>query len=84
MWGFLRRGLFSIFALFVISFLVFLLTNVVPGSPASAVLDVDTPEEEVRAWQNEQKEAPAYIMLPTAEQKRIIKMHEKALKDILY
>ena len=63
MWGFVRRGLFSVFALFVISFLVFLLTNVVPGSPASAVLDVDTPEEEVRAWEEEHN-----LHLPVTDQ----------------
>ena len=33
MWELLRRAAFSVLALFVISFLVFLLTNVVPGSP---------------------------------------------------
>jgi len=41
-------------------------------------------EEQVRGWQNGQKEGRAYIMLPTAEQKRVRMMHEKALKDILY
>ena len=63
MWELLRRAAFSVLALFVISFLVFLLTNVVPGSPASAVLDVDTPEEEILAWEREHN-----LHLPVTEQ----------------
>lgn len=50
---YLRRAAFSLLALFVISFLVFLLTHVVPGSPASVVLDPDTPEEEILDWERE-------------------------------
>ena len=63
MWEILRRAAFSVLALFVISFLVFLLTNVVPGSPASAVLAVDTPEEEILAWEREHN-----LHLPVTEQ----------------
>ena len=47
MWEYVRRAAFSVLALFLISFLVFCLTHVVPGSPASVVLDTDTPEEEI-------------------------------------
>ena len=63
MWELLRRAALSLLALFVISFLVFLLTNVVPGSPASAVLDVDAPEEDILAWEREHN-----LHLPVTEQ----------------
>lgn len=53
MWEYFRRAAFSALALLVISFLIFVLTHVVPGSPASAVLDVDTSEEEILAWERE-------------------------------
>mgnify|MGYP001379464126 CR=1 FL=1 len=49
----IQRVSFSIFALFVISFLLFLLTNVVPGSPATAVLDVDASIEEIQSWERD-------------------------------
>ena len=52
MWDYVRRAAFSVVALFIISFLVFCLTHVVPGSPASVVLDPDTPEEEIGEERN--------------------------------
>ena len=53
MMNIIQRASFSIFALFVISFLLFLLTNVVPGSPATAVLDVDASIEEIQSWERD-------------------------------
>ena len=53
MWEYVRRAAFSVLALFLISFLVFCLTHVVPGSPASVVLDPDTPEEEILEWERD-------------------------------
>jgi peptide/nickel transport system permease protein len=63
MWLIVRRASFSVFALFIISFLLFLLTNVVPGSPASAVLDVDASLEEILSWEREHN-----LHLPVTEQ----------------
>ncbi len=59
----LQRASFSIFALFVISFLLFLLTNVVPGSPATAVLDVDASIEEIQSWERDHN-----LHLPVTDQ----------------
>ena len=63
MWDILRRASFSVFALFVISFLLFLLTNVVPGSPATAVLDMDASLEEIRSWERDHN-----LHLPVTDQ----------------
>jgi peptide/nickel transport system permease protein len=66
MWEYVRRAAFSVVALFLISFLVFCLTHVVPGSPASVVLDPDTPEEEILEWERDHN-----LHLPVITQYRI-------------
>lgn len=49
----LQRGLFSICVLLVVSFIIFMLTHLVPGSPALMVLGADVRPDQLLRWEQQ-------------------------------
>ena len=53
LWMLVRRAGFSVIALLVVSFVLFVLTRVVPGSPALTVLGVEAPTAVIEAYERD-------------------------------